>query len=82
MVMKTAPVNARTKAATPNTRRQDPGSWKVIMGYRCIRESEGGKYEMATECSSSGVFALIWSLDFKFVTILQKNIAADPGKVN
>jgi len=71
--MKNVPVNARTNAATPNTRRQVPGSWKVIiMKYRSIRETEGGKYEMATEGTTSGVFALIWSLDFKFVTIFQE----------
>jgi hypothetical protein len=66
-------VNARTNAATPNTRRQVPDSWKLnIMRYSNIRENEGGKYEMVAEGTSSGVFALIWLLDFKFVTIFQK----------
>jgi hypothetical protein len=73
MVMNTVPVNARTSAATPNTRRQVPGSCKVIiMRYRFIRENEWGKYEMAAEGTSSGVFAVIWSLDFKFIAIFQK----------
>jgi hypothetical protein len=50
------------------------------MGYRSIRENEGGKYEIDAEGTSSGVFALIWSLDFKFVTIFQKKKnTADAG---
>jgi hypothetical protein len=81
MVMKTVPVNARTNAATPNTRRQVPGSWKVIiMRYRSIRENEGGNYEVAAEGTSSGVLALIWSLDFKFVTIFQKKKIKMPDR--
>jgi hypothetical protein len=43
------------------------------MRYRFIRENEGGKYEIAAEGTSSGVFAVIWSLDFKFVTFTRKN---------